>query len=450
MGKAVQALYDQDSFRGRTNVPDPSGVNAAFDAGDAGVNDNWTQDVDTLFRIRFLIQQTVATANNNIATEFLVQYNKNGGGWTDVAVQSAVTDAVRYANGDFADGDDTTQLVGSGSFVTGDGVEVTPTDTISFTEAALSETEIEFALEIYSGQVADEDIIELRLLFSLDDETPPATVLNSYTNTPSLTVNEAASHDITLNQVTETGLAQAMSASKDSTIGQVTESDLVQGMSVSKSATISQVTETDLAQAMDPEKDVLIGQVSETDIAQPFSAGGPHNITLNQVAETDLAQGFTATKSCEIGQVSETDLAQGFVATKSCEIGQVTEADLAQSLSIAKSREIGQVFETDIAQPFTVSGGPHNITLNQVVETDIAQGMSVGIVSGVPGVVQIGGGGRRGPSGFDYAREKLNLEEAEQLLDDDEVLLIWSVHQDCEFDTAIRGERGIRKWLKSR
>lgn len=96
---------------------------------------------------------------------------------------------VDFANATgFADGDNTTQLIGAGSFVTGDGLEANPSDTITFTEEALSETEIEVALIVNGSQVSVGDSIQLRLLYSDGDASPPATVLGSYTNTPTLTV----------------------------------------------------------------------------------------------------------------------------------------------------------------------------------------------------------------------------------------------------------------------
>lgn len=194
MGKPVEAAYDQATFRARTAVPDPAGVNTVFDGGDAAANANWVQAVDTIFRIRFVIQQTAAAANQNLATEFALQYNYDGGGWNPVVAQGADTDPVQYVNATgMADGDNTTQILGGGgTFITGDGVEVTPTDTLTFTTEATSETEIEFALEIVSEQVIDAKTLQLQLVYSVDDESPPETVLGNYSNTPTVTVDEAA------------------------------------------------------------------------------------------------------------------------------------------------------------------------------------------------------------------------------------------------------------------
>ncbi len=189
MTHVTEPDYDLDSFRGRTNVTDPSGVNAAFDAGDTAINTNWTQAADTLFRVRFVIQQTNSGADDatDLTTEFLLQYQVNTGGYADVTGSSAVQFAA--ATG-FANHDDTTQVLGSGSFVTGDGLESSgATDSITFTSEALSETEVEVALSIDSAQVSDADTVNLRFLWSNGDESPPASTFNRETNIPALTVD---------------------------------------------------------------------------------------------------------------------------------------------------------------------------------------------------------------------------------------------------------------------
>ena len=119
MGHVVNGTYDQDGWRARTNVKDPSGVNAAFDSGDAAKDADWTQAVDELFRVRFIIKQTTSTADANLQKQFRLEYNINGTGWNPVTNSSAVF--AKDAN--FTNHDDTTQLIGSGTFVTGDGID---------------------------------------------------------------------------------------------------------------------------------------------------------------------------------------------------------------------------------------------------------------------------------------------------------------------------------------
>lgn len=197
MGMPVEPVYDHGAYRARTNDPDPSGVDAAFDAGDVAQDTPWTQDVDTLIRVRMRVDQTEATAVNNVnmATEFLLQYENNTadpGTWNDVgAVGGDVEDVQYIAATGFANGDNTTTArIGATSLVTGDGREVAgATDTVTFTEEAVSQTELEFSIEIVGSLVTDGDVINLRLLHSDGDEAPPATVLDAETSLPQMTAN---------------------------------------------------------------------------------------------------------------------------------------------------------------------------------------------------------------------------------------------------------------------
>ncbi len=187
-------LYDQSSFRGRTAVPDPSGVDAAFDASDVAINTDWSQLLDEQFRVRFLIMQTASNASIaiDLATEFKFQWQNTtqATGW--VSDFSAGNHVIMSLSSGFADNDATsTARLGSGTLVNGEGLEVAPpeTGTITFSTGALSETELEISLELNGGQVNNGDLIELRALWAFDDEIPPATVLNAYTNIPIITAS---------------------------------------------------------------------------------------------------------------------------------------------------------------------------------------------------------------------------------------------------------------------
>ena len=99
MGMPEAPSYAQDGWRARTNVTDPSGINAAFDAGDVAVDTNWTQLTDTLFRVRIRIKQTnsIADVTGDLATELLGQYNNNGAGWNTIGAVGADVEDVQYA-----------------------------------------------------------------------------------------------------------------------------------------------------------------------------------------------------------------------------------------------------------------------------------------------------------------------------------------------------------------
>lgn len=174
------AAFDQDSFRGRND--DGSETTATWKAA---ANANWTQGVDANFRVRFVIQETAGFSLNNFAEN--LEYNRNAAGWVDVTAASSVVVGALSAN--YADGDDTTQQIGAGTFIAnnngmveGDGG---PASSKVPDYAGNDETEFEFCVQIVGADVADADTIELRV-------TRGGTVLDSYTNTPSITVSKPA------------------------------------------------------------------------------------------------------------------------------------------------------------------------------------------------------------------------------------------------------------------
>lgn len=193
MGMPEAPVYDLEEFRARTSVPDPSGINTAFDGSDAALNADWSQPVDQLIRIRFTIDQenAIADVTDDLATEFILQYNNSGGGWNTVGAVGADVEDVQYiAAIGFADHDNTTQVIGAGTFVTGDGLETNvATDTVTFSTGAISETELEVSIEIVGANVTDADTIDLRWLWSTGGAAPPATTMTA-TETPTMTVDK--------------------------------------------------------------------------------------------------------------------------------------------------------------------------------------------------------------------------------------------------------------------
>jgi len=147
---------------------------------------------------------------------------------------------------------------------------------------------------------------------------------------------------------------------------------------VSVTGTVNQVTETDLAQpvAWAP-KHRLANQALETDLAQGIAAQTSSVVGVLQASETDLAQALTVRRSRTLGQASETDLAQDLNSAKVRAIAQANETDLAQAINVADLGEpVGQASETDLAQPISVVPVAH-----QVFETDRAQ--QIAVVGGV-------------------------------------------------------------------
>jgi len=181
--------FDQDAHAGRCDNGSESAATWKFASGACGdtatnaTNRNWTQLVDDNVRVRFVVQETAGHAGSNFSED--LQYNRNGVGWNDVDDSSSLV--VRMSpSGNFAHGDDTTQQVGSGTFLTAnDGMnETNPPGSGQVPDFVGSdEVEFEFCVQIRSVDVDDADTIELRV-------TDDGVAFGVYTNTPTMTVDK--------------------------------------------------------------------------------------------------------------------------------------------------------------------------------------------------------------------------------------------------------------------
>lgn len=174
------ATLTQTTFRGRND--DGSETTATWKAT-AGTD--WTQLVDTNFRVRFNISDSVAAATQN--TAFILRYSLNGGAYTAVSASSSVVRA--FASANVTDGAATTeQLAGSGTFNAGTFDEVDGSAT-GFTAATSTgqDTEVEYSLQIRGVDVADADTINLRIY-----DNAGAALNGGYTDTPIITVSKPA------------------------------------------------------------------------------------------------------------------------------------------------------------------------------------------------------------------------------------------------------------------
>lgn len=174
----LSASLSQSIFRGRND--DGSETTATWKAA---ANTNWTQTVDENFRVRFEILETAGGGENNVP--FQLQYNPNGIGWSNVTDTSTVVRSSLSAN--FADDDTTTQQLGTATFITPNaGMDEVNGLTGTITFSGNDAVEVEFSVQIRSVDVNDADTIQLRVVRS------PSTLLEAYTNIPSITVSEAA------------------------------------------------------------------------------------------------------------------------------------------------------------------------------------------------------------------------------------------------------------------
>ena len=156
----------------------------------------WKQDedvdetilVDTIFRVRFVLQELEAVAG---VEDFRLQRNLASGGWVVVSDTSAVIQAADSADAEVNDGDVTTNIIGgTGTFVAGEIMSSETTGSLDSNTAtsfaASGHTEMEVVIQIIGADVVDAQTIELRLLNQMDQ------TFDAYTQVPIITVDKPA------------------------------------------------------------------------------------------------------------------------------------------------------------------------------------------------------------------------------------------------------------------
>jgi hypothetical protein len=175
-GDLTGGSYTQESFRGKEDAGGESDTTWI-----AALNTNFTWPQDTNLRMRFLVQETADVAEADVS--FQLQYNHNGGGWNNVTGSSSVA---RSSAGGLTEGGNTTQQIGSGTFVTPNGGQdesdgIAGGSSLDFTTTVNQEVELEFCFQIRSADTSGGDTIQFRLI---KDGSP----LDAYTNTPTVTL----------------------------------------------------------------------------------------------------------------------------------------------------------------------------------------------------------------------------------------------------------------------
>ncbi len=178
-------MFDPTTEHSRFRNDDGSETAATW--SDVEDTDPVTIDVADIFRLRLVVEQPNTATGSDV---FRLQYENTTQvtGWNDVTTTSSHVRAVPSADTSWTinDGDATTdQIGGAGTFVAGemdeDGITNSAT---SF--SANSHTEIEYVLQLQSGDVANSDNIDFRLVNGMGQ-------VISANVTPSVTVTGAVS-----------------------------------------------------------------------------------------------------------------------------------------------------------------------------------------------------------------------------------------------------------------
>ena len=163
----TSSITVQTNFRGRDDSQTLNSTTFTYN-----LNTNWSQAVSTNFRIRIEVEEQ----NSRAASVGALEYNRNSAGWVAVSNASSI---VKYSlTSQFANLDATTNIIAGSTktFAAGDGVE----STVTTTSINNTHTEYEYCLQIVAADVANNDTIQVRM-----------SGLNTYTNTPTITVIKA-------------------------------------------------------------------------------------------------------------------------------------------------------------------------------------------------------------------------------------------------------------------
>jgi len=171
----AQPVFFQTGFWGRED--DGSESTATFKGSQSS---NFSQAVDTKFRVRFLVDEQNSKAWSNVS--FNLYYQINGGGY------SAVTDTspIQYTSSlNYTSGTNTVSRLsgGVGTFLSGNAGMVHSTATVTNSGAINQYFEAEYCLLIDSAQVTNGDTINLEIYSG-------ATAMDSYPSVPTITVSE--------------------------------------------------------------------------------------------------------------------------------------------------------------------------------------------------------------------------------------------------------------------
>ena len=202
--------------------------------------------------------------------------------------------------------------------------------------------------------------IQVEDIWLLVDYTPVTAI--------TVTVNQVTETDlaqrlgVVANRTNETDASQAVTRQKARAVQQLNETDSVTAVGRAKARTLPQLNETDTVTTVTRVKARLLGQISEVDssgVITPQLVIGSHTVTVNQVAETDTVFAVSwSPKNRFVGASLEMDSPQSVGHSKSRTIGQSAEVDLATSLQLLFHKLIPllQTIESDLAQSIAVAG----------------------------------------------------------------------------------------------
>lgn len=217
----VNPILNQTDFRFRED----SG-NEATATWLANANINISIDVDTDFRYRVVVAETAGSTNPE-TVNLLLEFSLNSGAFAAVTGSSSVQFATFTGS---SDTDATTQQIGSGSFVAG---ELDNTGAVSNLDLQSSETEMEYCLTLDSGQIDNDDTIDLRVVNSGVD-------LNTYGNTGRATAIEVGDTLLVIQEASHLHAADNLAMNTDLTVAESLHAHTADNLAMDTNLTIAE------------------------------------------------------------------------------------------------------------------------------------------------------------------------------------------------------------------
>ncbi len=174
--------FDQDSYRFRDD--DGGDADATWRAA---LNTDVSEDVtagDVELRLRILIQETAGNSGSNFGESWEFDIN-SAGSWT--ALSAVTTGAIYFTSTQYTDGDETTQQLGAGTYVSGtnDGMAHSSNGGSGAAPdfAGSDECEFEQAIRLVAADLNDGDTLDWRIRESgftvTDTRVPRITIVKA-------------------------------------------------------------------------------------------------------------------------------------------------------------------------------------------------------------------------------------------------------------------------------
>jgi hypothetical protein len=287
--------YAQEAFRFNN---DDGGVDAGTQIAAVNNDINRAPGTANKFRLRIVVQMTVAKLANNDIFDIRVQKNSTGG-FVKVTTTSSNVRLVDDGNS-IADKATTTQIIGDGTYVVGDsegwndGTTDDNTGNIDF--VGNDEVELEFCLYIVTADVNDGDTLDFEVYHS------DGTALNSYPDDPRATVTKGP----------EASVSDSVTTGESVTVSNPTDfADVADAVTVTDNFSTSKYVDQ-----------VIVGEWVSVEV----TTAGIGDLDIN--VSDSVTTGETATlDNPQLGDISETDaVTTGESVTARLEIF-ITETD---------------------------------------------------------------------------------------------------------------------------